>query len=264
MDVGSPVRQRLTGHTIPPMSGLAERNGGRSGLAALAADPRPGTGPAGRTRRGTGATPVFDAAAYATIAANLDRRRGLHAGARRRPSRRAITPPGCRSSLPGIYELSGGVHERTAGWSSPCSARLAVLFTYLIGRRLSGPVGRPDRRRRDRDLSGPARVPGHADGRAAGGGVALGGGPCGALGSGSRRLARGSCRGQGSLRAVHGLSRPPCPRRPRVRWLGQASCSERWLLVRPEYLGIACAGELGGARQDWQGRRRVSNAASSR
>jgi len=84
-----------------------------------------------------GRSPVFDAAAYATIAANLDRGAGFTLG----PS--ATQPasnysPGLPLFAAGVYKLTGGVHERTARLVLALLGTLAVLFTYLIGLRLSG------------------------------------------------------------------------------------------------------------------------------
>lgn len=119
-------------------SRLAARNGGRAGIAALAAILLIGLG----LRAGyawEGRAPVFDAAAYARIAANLDRDRGFTLG-------RAATQPASDYSpgLPllaaGLYELSGGVHERLARLVLALLGTLSVLFAYLIGRRLSGPA----------------------------------------------------------------------------------------------------------------------------
>jgi 4-amino-4-deoxy-L-arabinose transferase-like glycosyltransferase len=86
-----------------------------------------------------GRAPVFDAAAYARIAANLDRDRGFTLG-------RAATQPASDYSpgLPllaaGLYKLSGGVHERFARLVLALIGSLSVLFAYLIGRRLSAPA----------------------------------------------------------------------------------------------------------------------------
>lgn len=85
-----------------------------------------------------GRAPVFDAAAYAKIAQNLDEGRGfsLGAGATQPASNYS---PGLPLLATGIYKLTGGVHERTARLVLALLGTLAVLFTYLIGRRLSGP-----------------------------------------------------------------------------------------------------------------------------
>jgi 4-amino-4-deoxy-L-arabinose transferase-like glycosyltransferase len=119
------------------MNGLAERNGGRAGLAVLVLVLLLGLG-LRVNEAWDGRSPVFDAAAYATIAANLDHDHGFTLG----PS--ATQPasnysPGLPLFVAGIYKLSGGVHERTARLILALLGSLAVLFTYLIGRRLSGP-----------------------------------------------------------------------------------------------------------------------------
>jgi len=119
------------------MSGLAERNGGRAGLVALTAILLLGLG----LRVGEawdGRAPVFDAAAYATIAANLDHGEGFTL------DREATQPasnysPGLPLLAAGAHEVTGGVHERTARLLLALLGSLAVLFAYLIGRRLSGP-----------------------------------------------------------------------------------------------------------------------------
>jgi hypothetical protein len=85
-----------------------------------------------------GRSPVFDATAYARIAANLERDRGFTLG-------RAGTQPASNYSpgLPllvgGLYKLTGGVHLRLARLVLAVIGWLSVLFAYLIGRRLSGP-----------------------------------------------------------------------------------------------------------------------------
>jgi 4-amino-4-deoxy-L-arabinose transferase-like glycosyltransferase len=120
------------------MSGLAERNGGRAGVVALAAILLLGLG-LRVSEAWDGRAPVFDAAAYAKIAANLDRGKGFTLG----PD--ATQPasnysPGLPLLVAGVYTLAGGAHERTARLVLALLGTLAVLFTYLIGRRLSGPV----------------------------------------------------------------------------------------------------------------------------
>ncbi len=119
------------------MGGLVERNGGRAGLIALVAILLLGLG-LRLNEAWDGRAPVFDAAAYATIAANLDQDEGFTLG------RTATQPassysPGLPLFVAGVYELSGGVHERTARLLLALLGTLAILFTYLIGRRLSGP-----------------------------------------------------------------------------------------------------------------------------
>ncbi|MGC1853318.1 MAG: glycosyltransferase family 39 protein, partial [Solirubrobacterales bacterium] len=120
------------------MSGLAARNGGRAGLAALVAILLLGLG----LRMGEawdGRSPVYDAQGYAAIAANLERGDGFTLG------RGATQPasnysPGLPLFAAGIYELSGGVHERLARILLALIGSLAILLAYLIGRRLSGPL----------------------------------------------------------------------------------------------------------------------------
>jgi hypothetical protein len=115
-------------------NGLVARNGGRVGLAALVAILLVGVG----LRVGEawdGRAPVYDAAAYAAIAANLERGEGFTVGAAAtQPS--SNYSPGLPLLVAGAYELSGGVHERAARVLLALIGSLAVLFTYLIGRRL--------------------------------------------------------------------------------------------------------------------------------
>ncbi|HSS34536.1 MAG TPA: hypothetical protein VLL27_14780 [Solirubrobacterales bacterium] len=124
-------------------SGLAARNGGRIGLVALVAILLLGLG----LRVGyawDGRAPVYDARAYAAIAANLDRGEGFTVGAgATQPS--SNYSPGLPLAVAAVYEVTGGVHERTARVVLAVAASLAVLFTYLIGRRLGRPLARPPR-----------------------------------------------------------------------------------------------------------------------
>jgi 4-amino-4-deoxy-L-arabinose transferase-like glycosyltransferase len=120
------------------MRGLAARNGGRVGLAALVAILLLGLG-LRVDNAWKGRAPVYDAAAYATIAANLERGEGFSLG------RDATQPasnysPGLPLLAGGLYKLTGGVHERFARIVLGLIGSLAVLFAYLIGRRLSGPA----------------------------------------------------------------------------------------------------------------------------
>jgi 4-amino-4-deoxy-L-arabinose transferase-like glycosyltransferase len=83
-----------------------------------------------------GRAPVYDASAYAAIAANLDRGDGFTVGpSATQPS--SNYSPGLPLLLAGLYEATGGVHERTARVLLALIGTLSVLFTYLIGRRLS-------------------------------------------------------------------------------------------------------------------------------
>jgi dolichyl-phosphate-mannose-protein mannosyltransferase len=119
------------------MKGLAARNGGRLGLAALVAILLLGLG----LRAGNGwdgRSPVYDAAAYATIAANLERGEGFTLGPRATQPASNYSP-GLPLFVSGLYEATGGVHERFARLVLALIGSLSVLFAYLIGRRLSGP-----------------------------------------------------------------------------------------------------------------------------
>jgi hypothetical protein len=123
-------------------SGPMARNGGRAGLAALAVVLLLGLG----LRLGEawdGRAPVYDAKAYAAIAANLERGEGFTAG------RQATQPssnysPGLPLFVAGIYKLTGGVHEELARVVLALVGTLSVLFAYLIGRRLGRALQRPE------------------------------------------------------------------------------------------------------------------------
>jgi len=188
-----------------------------------------------------GRSPVFDAAAYATIAANLDRGEGFTLG------EDATQPasnysPGLPLFVAGVYELTGGVHERTARLVLALLGTLAVLFTYLIGRRLGGPAA---------GLIGAAAIAIYPalleyQGMLMGEPLAatlLSGAVLAMLwADGARQAnpARGSCRGAGgpagSPRAVLD---PPAPRHPLVRWVLPGALLGALVLVRPEYIGVA-------------------------
>ncbi len=122
-------------HSIRAMvSRLAARNGGRAGLVALVAILLLGLG----LRLGEawdGRAPVYDARAYAAIAANLDRGEGFTVGSgATQPS--SNYSPGLPLFVAGIYELTGGVHERAARVTLALIGTLSILFTYLLVRRL--------------------------------------------------------------------------------------------------------------------------------
>jgi len=122
-------------------NGLVARNGGRAGLAVLIAILLLGLG----LRLGEawdGRAPVYDAKAYAAIAANLDEGNGFTVGAQAtQPS--SNYSPGLPLLVAGMYEASGGVHERFARVVLALVGTLSVLFAYLIGRRLGRPPHRP-------------------------------------------------------------------------------------------------------------------------
>lgn len=121
-----------------PMSGLAARNGGRWGLAALIAILLLGLGL--RTAEAwDGRAPVYDAQGYATIAASLERGDGFDLGASATQPASNYSP-GVPLLAGGLYAVTGGVHERLARLALALIGTLAVLFAYLIGRRLSGPL----------------------------------------------------------------------------------------------------------------------------
>jgi len=115
-------------------NGLAARNGGRAGLAALVAILLLGLG-LRVNEAWDGRAPVYDAAAYAAIAANLDRGEGFTVGpSATQPS--SNYSPGLPLLVAGAYKVTGGVHERAARVLLALVGTLAVLFTYLIARRL--------------------------------------------------------------------------------------------------------------------------------
>ena len=133
-------------HSILPMlDGLAARNGGRAGLAALVAILLLGFG----LRFGEawdGRAPVYDAAAYAAIAANLERGEGFTVGAgATQPS--SNYSPGLPLFVAGIYKVTGGVHERLARLVLALIGSLSVLLAYLLGRRLARPGVSPNQGR---------------------------------------------------------------------------------------------------------------------
>ena len=117
-------------------SGLAVRNGGRVGLVLLAAILLLGLG----LRVGyawDGRAPVYDAQAYAEIAANLEDGEGFTVGAgATQPS--SNYSPGLPLFVAGVYAVTGGEHERLARVALAVIGSLAVLFTYFLGRRLVG------------------------------------------------------------------------------------------------------------------------------
>lgn len=238
------------------MGALAVRNGGRIGLAALAAILLLGLG----LRLGEawdGRAPVYDAQAYAAIAANLERGEGFTAGAgATQPS--SNYSPGLPLLVAGLYEASGGVHERFARVVLALIGTLAVLFTYLIGRRLSGVTA---------GLIGAAGVaiyPALMEYQ----GMLMSEPLAATLLSGAvlamfwakdprqRHPARGPCHGDGGTASEVYVLAPPSPCHPRVRWVLPGVLLGALALTRPEYLGVAFL--LGlvvaarGLRGDWR------------
>jgi 4-amino-4-deoxy-L-arabinose transferase-like glycosyltransferase len=121
--------------------GLAARNGGRIGLATLAAILLLGLG-LRAAEAWDGRPPVYDAAAYAAIAANLSDGEGFTVGAgATQPS--SNYSPGLPLLVAGIYEATGGAHQRLARLALAVIGTLSVLFAYLIGRRLARPSTDP-------------------------------------------------------------------------------------------------------------------------
>ncbi|HUB99024.1 MAG TPA: hypothetical protein VMS11_04280 [Solirubrobacterales bacterium] len=156
-------------------SGLAARNGGRAGLLTLVAILLLGLG----LRVGyawDGRAPVYDAQAYAAIAANLERGEGFTVGAgATQPS--SNYSPGLPLAVAAVYEVTGGVHERAARVVLAVVAWLAVGFAYLIGRRLGTglltPADRPPRAGVVGDRRGGQQTSGAGDGGDAIGGSAV-------------------------------------------------------------------------------------------
>lgn len=120
------------------MQQLEARNGGKAGLLALVAILLLGVALRG-AEAWDGRSPVYDAQGYAAIAANLERGAGftLGPGATQPASNYS---PGLPLFAAAVYKLGGGVHERSARILLALLGSLAVLFAYLIGRRLASPL----------------------------------------------------------------------------------------------------------------------------
>jgi hypothetical protein len=115
-------------------NGLAARHGGRIGLAALVTVLLLGLG-LRVAEAWDGRAPVYDAAAYVAIAENLAAGDGFTVGpAATQPS--SNYSPGLPLFVAGLYEVTGGEHERFARVVLALIGSLSVLFAYLIGRRL--------------------------------------------------------------------------------------------------------------------------------
>jgi Oligosaccharyl transferase STT3, N-terminal len=187
-----------------------------------------------------GREPVFDAVAYGKLSANLQRGEGFTVGdSATQPS--SNYSPGLPLLISGIYEVSGGVHERLARLVLAVIGSLAVLFTYLIARRLGGPLA---------GLVGAGAIAIYpalleyqgmlmseplATTLLSGAVLAM----LWAADVGPAISARGSRRGErGGLRA-RASSPPLSPRHPRERWLVPGLLFGALALTRPEYLGVA-------------------------
>src|SRR6186997_349641 len=89
-----------------------------------------------------GREPVYDAQAYAAIAANLSEGDGFTVGAQAtQPS--SNYSPGLPLFVAGVYRVTGGVHERLARVALAVIGALSVLFAYLVGRRLERALNQP-------------------------------------------------------------------------------------------------------------------------
>jgi hypothetical protein len=118
-------------------NGLAGRHGGRLGLAVLVAILLLGLG-LRLNEAWDGRAPVYDAAAYAAIAANLEDGAGFTVGPQAtQPS--SNYSPGLPLFVAGLYEVMGGENERLTRIVLALIGTLSILFAYLIGRRLTGP-----------------------------------------------------------------------------------------------------------------------------
>jgi len=208
----------------------------------------------------SGRDPVFDAAAYATIAASLERGDGFTLGpAATQPA--TNYSPGLPLFVAGLYEVAGGVHERLSRVVLALIGTLAVLFTYLIGRRLSGPGA---------GLVGAGAIAIYPalleyQGMLMGEPLAatlLSGAVLGVLWASDARQkqpARGSCRDgpPPCAQAPDGTSRRGGgpPRHPRVRWLLPGGLLGALALVRPEYVAVALLVSLVVLVRNWRSER---------
>jgi 4-amino-4-deoxy-L-arabinose transferase-like glycosyltransferase len=114
---------------------MAARNGGWIGIGALTLILLLGLG-LRVSEAGDGRAPVYDAAAYAAIAANLEDGDGFTVGPKAtQPS--SNYSPGLPLFVAGLYGVTGGEHEKLARVVLALIGGLSVLFAYLIGRRLT-------------------------------------------------------------------------------------------------------------------------------
>jgi 4-amino-4-deoxy-L-arabinose transferase-like glycosyltransferase len=209
-----------------------------------------------------GRAPVYDAVAYAAIAANLEHGEGFAIGpGATQPA--SNYSPGLPLLAAGLYAIGGGVHERFARVVLALIGSLSVLFAFLIGRRLAGFWA---------GLIGAAAVAVYpalleyqgmlmSEPLAA---TLLSGAVLAMLWAGDAGPtvpARGSCRGAGGCgRDGH---TPQTPHHPRERWLLPGLLLGALALTRPEYvaisLPIAVVVFSRGGRENW--RRGLAQAA---
>jgi hypothetical protein len=119
------------------MSGAAARNGGPVGIAALLIVLALGLG-LRVSEAWQGRPPVYDAEAYARIAKNLEHNEGFTLGPEATQPASNYSP-GIPLIAASLYDLSGGTHEPFARVVLAILGSLAILFAYLIGRRIQGP-----------------------------------------------------------------------------------------------------------------------------
>ena len=223
--------------------GLAARNGGRAGLAALIAILLLGIG-LRVDYAWEGRAPVYDAVAYERIAANLERGEGFALGEDATQAASNYSP-GLPLLVGGLYGATGGEHERFARLALALIGSLAVLFSYLIGRRLSGPgaglIGAGAVAVFPALLEYQGMLMGEPLAASLLSGAVLS--MLWADGAGRGDSARGSCRGGpppcARTQSVLRYGGPPPPRHPRQRWLIPGILLGALVLVRPEYLGIS-------------------------
>ena len=236
------------------MKGLAERNGGRAGLAVLTTILLLGLG-LRLAEAWDGRAPVYDAAAYAEIARSLDYGNGFTLGPEATQPASNYSP-GLPLFAAGTYKLTGNVNERTVRVVLALLGTLAVLFTYLIGRRLSGPTA---------GLIGASAIAIYPalleyQGMLMGEPLAatlLSGAVLATLWTADVDQGRHS-RGWRGVRGVEdgpwpARSAPLTPRQdPRARWLVPGLLFGALILVRPEYLGIVLLVSLVVLARGWR------------
>lgn len=230
--------------------GPAARYGGLTGIAALAAVLALGLG-LRLAEAWDGRAPVYDARAYAAIAANLERGEGFTVGpGATQPS--SNYSPGLPLFVAGLYALAGGPDERLARVVLALLGALAVPLAYMLALRLGRAVG-----------GGRGEPPG----RAAVAGALLAAAAVavypalveyqGMLMSEPLAATLLAAAMLAVLRASEGVrSRPPSPGHPLAGWVLSGALFGALAMVRPEYLGIAVLVALVVAVREVRGDRR--------